>query len=489
MNNIRITVSDVIKDTDIAAWTPQEIIIISAGTGAGKSYFVKNKLYEFAKSENKKILFFIHRSNCTDQFVDEIKKDNKNDIINILTYQKIENDILTYQKHIDFSEYGYIVCDEFHYFISDAQFNATTDVSLEEIMQQENCIRIFMSATGEDIKRYIESTTKLEIHHYSVPHSYKYIQDLTFFSSNQDIESLCKQIINKNEKGIIFLQSAQSAYELYLKLKDNAIFNCSKSNSLYKHVNKDTIASMLSNECFIANLLITTSCMDAGVNIRDRQLKTIIADIRDIGSLIQCVGRKRIIDDTDTLDNLYIKNIGNQQLAGMIRRYTAELEKADYLLSHTTKEYLQKYPRQNDELVYFTTNGNKAVAQVNEMRYTKKINDIALFNNILSKPHGYCTYIANLFEFTNFGYYYSDNKLKDFLESIVDAPMLTPKDREPLIQKMNIKRNGRTIKGYRTLQGALEDARLPYFISQYSQYVTINGKRKRYKNIWEVKRK
>lgn len=149
------TVSDIISVSDLESWTPKNIIIISAGTGRGKSYFVKNHLYQYAKSAGKKILFLIHRTNCVTQFRQEIERDGKSDTIDIMTYQKIESDILHFNAHMNFNQYSYIVCDEFHYFISDANFNNTTDISFDEILNANQCIRIFMSATSADMEQYL----------------------------------------------------------------------------------------------------------------------------------------------------------------------------------------------------------------------------------------------------------------------------------------------------------------------------------------------
>ena len=92
--NQRKRVSDIISVSDLESWTTDNIIIIKAGTGAGKSYFIKNILYAYARSQEKKILLLTHRSNCTDQFRMEIEAAKKSDVIEIMTYQKIEHDAL-----------------------------------------------------------------------------------------------------------------------------------------------------------------------------------------------------------------------------------------------------------------------------------------------------------------------------------------------------------------------------------------------------------
>ena len=56
-------VSELITMDVIRIWSPGDVITIKAGTGAGKSYFIKNILYAFAKKNHKKILMLIHRTN------------------------------------------------------------------------------------------------------------------------------------------------------------------------------------------------------------------------------------------------------------------------------------------------------------------------------------------------------------------------------------------------------------------------------------------
>ena len=107
------TLSDIISKEEIIKWQPGDTVLISAGTGTGKSYFIKNSLYETAKAAGDKILMLIHRINCVNQFKEEIQTDDKSDVITIDTYQKIESDTRR-GKVYDLSEYKYIVSDIFH---------------------------------------------------------------------------------------------------------------------------------------------------------------------------------------------------------------------------------------------------------------------------------------------------------------------------------------------------------------------------------------
>lgn len=78
-----IRVSDLITEEEINNLNKGDTITVTAGTGAGKIYFVKNGLYDEAKGEGKKILMLVHRLNCKNQFSYEIMRDNKANVIDI----------------------------------------------------------------------------------------------------------------------------------------------------------------------------------------------------------------------------------------------------------------------------------------------------------------------------------------------------------------------------------------------------------------------
>src|SRR5699024_12225692 len=115
-------VSEEVTINEINQWNNGDVITITAGTGMGKSYFIKNNLYAIAKRDNKKILMLVHRLNCLDQFQYEINRDGKTDVITLGTYQSLEYHSLQGIKsnEIHPSDFDYVICDEFHYFMSDA---------------------------------------------------------------------------------------------------------------------------------------------------------------------------------------------------------------------------------------------------------------------------------------------------------------------------------------------------------------------------------
>ena len=498
---MKTTISDRIKVKDIKEWG-NDIITISAHTGSGKSYFVKNALYDFAKANNKKILFLIHRTNCIDQFQMEINKDMKTDTIDIKSYQSLEAQKYKKKLSFDFSPYQYIVCDEFHYFMADASFNKLTDISLDLILAQTNKTIILMSATGDDMKRYINNITKRKTIDYELPITFEFIEKLRFFNKDETMETYIEDAIRTNQKCIFFIQSASKAYELYEKHKKHCLFNCGKSDKHYTHVKEAKIQAMLKNEKFEELILITTTCLDAGVNIIDADLKNIVIDVQDIGVLRQCIGRKRIHSDFDKI-HLYIKNISNKKLGGKITQLHKRIAMAEYLEKTDTQQYIEKYGREIDK-AYITYD---AVEPDEACQYIKKVNKPMLYKTKFDlfnisimlkkyKTYGYCKFLTELFGFydeSNNTFHfeieeekYKQDDLNNYLNSLVGVEMLQVIDRKEIIEKINVKSNGRLLKKLDNLNGALEEQNIPYRIVEFSTSRMIDGKQKRYPNAWKV---
>lgn len=494
-----LTVSDMITADDIKSWTPDVPVIILSGTGTGKSHFVKNTMYDVAKEENAQILMLIHRINCVKQFRMEIKKDNKQETITVDTYQKLQNDEL-HNKEYKLGIFKYVVSDEFHYFLGDADYNKATDVSFEKIMSMTDTIKIFMSATGEDVAAYIRNYIDVEPLVYKLSLEKPPIGNLSFFMSDSTIKTLAGGIIESGFKGVIFINSAKKAYRLYEEFKDDAIFNCSKQNPYHTKVDDAEIEKILANEKFDKPLLITTACMDSGLNLIDPALKYIIVDIPDVWSLVQCIGRKRSQSDDDRVD-VFIKTEDNRMLGRRKGRIVHSLRMAEFLRTHSTKEYLNEFPRLPDYtgIVYDEgVPGNKdySTKRINELMYQKRTNDIDVIDEMISYgEYGYCKYIARLLgkynparEWYDYTVIKGDGTLADYLDAHVNEVMLQCKDRNKLIKAMDVKRQGKLKKSRETLNAILEEDGLPYRIEEFATSRMVNGKKKNYKAAWRIVR-
>lgn len=462
-------VSEVIKPEDVRQWKENDVITIKAGTGMGKSYFIKNRLYAHAIQEGKKILMLIHRSESVKQFKEELEQDGKSNHIDVMTYQKIDN-IYQYKGTFDFSQYKYIVCDESQYFIEDASFNKTTDLSLNAILNNKETIKIFMSATGEYIERYIKNYRKIKTIDYKLDINYDFINNLYFFNKDKTMEEMAQRLINENKKAIIFIQSAEKAYKLHEKLKENTIFNCSKSNRDYaKYVDRSTIDEILKNERFEKNILITTTVMDSGINIIDNEIKNVIIDVEDINTLIQCMGRRRIDWNLENDGiNVFVKNINNNKLGGKITQLYKKIEKAKYFKEHGATKYVDLYDRDPDRhgIVYdhmIKDGVHRLTKKLNELMYFKTLLDIVNTQDMIEC--GYMTYLSNLLEKEYVILEEVNDKinLEEYLDSVI-GKKLYKKEQQELIEVF--KNNGLKARttGINTLNGNLKDREMPYTI-------------------------
>ncbi|WP_312354672.1 DEAD/DEAH box helicase [Aminipila sp.] len=472
MNNNKI--SQKITTEEIATWK-NKVVTITAPTGAGKSHFIKNNLYDYAKEKGERILMLIHRLNCIEQFQMELEKENKLDIIDIKTYQS--NEYYRLPKDFDFNQYQYIVCDEFHYFLSDSNFNSKTEVSLKRILGAENATKIFLSATSKNMKNYITDILKVETVDYNFPYDYSFINKLTFYYSTDYIEKYIEKIIESGDKAIFFIQSATKGYELYKKYDKHTIYNCGKSDKHYKYVEKEKITNMLRNERFDEQILITTTCLEAGVNIKDTQLKHIVLDVEDIDVMLQCIGRKRIQGELDKV-NLYIHTLNNQQLGGKITRLKNMLIPAQYLLHNGQNEYTNKYGREKrPNLTYSEVQDDRPIFKVNMVMLYKTMCDIGLYQKMIEKK--YCKYISELFGNKKYSVeekLVSYRELKLILEEFKNKKLFKA-EKKLLINNINVRVSGRQQRSYRSLNQGLEWLGLPYIIIP---------KRTRHERFWII---
>lgn len=461
-------VSDLIKLEDIKQWNLKDVITITAGTGVGKSYFVKNVLYNYAKESGQKILFLVHRSNCKNQFEEEIINDNKTDIIDITTYQSIESNVLS-KKEIDLDKYTYIIADEYQYFCDDATFNKYSDVSLNEVLNS-NTIKIFMSATDGLIKNYLKMKKKIKVTEYEIPSTFDFIRSLSFFNKQETMFELVQECLENNDKCIFFIQSAKLAYELYSEFKDSAIFNCSKSNKeYYKYVDEQAIIDILTSQKFEKNILITTCAMDAGVNILDLELNHIVCDVFDVNTLLQCIGRKRIVREGDGF-HLYIKSVSNKQLGGIKTSTEKRLKKAEFLLDFGTEAYIGSYYKNTNDysnIIYDDIVDGQCVKKVNELIYYKYKYTMATIDSMITKgDYGYNKYFADLFGIERYRVLEEEKKSDDlcsYLDRIVGKKLFKEEQKE-LIEKINLRVDGRQQKSYSKLNDGLKMIKLGFII-------------------------
>lgn len=175
---------------EIDKWKSEIPVIVSAQTGAGKNHFIQRtllpKLIEENPTEDNLVLILSNRIALNRQnklklaeLLIEYKHDAKYrmeierfytpegvdhiyinfDVVTVCSYHQLYKRCIrptrsmndpNFVPSIDISKFKYIICDECHFFTSDASFNRETDKILKEIISQgQNAVRIYMSATPE----------------------------------------------------------------------------------------------------------------------------------------------------------------------------------------------------------------------------------------------------------------------------------------------------------------------------------------------------
>lgn len=335
-----LKVSDVIKGKEIEKWQQGYRILISAGTGTGKTYFVKRVLTEHANTFGNKILLLVNRTPLQEQIQNNLQEIDGHDVIDVRTYQSLENEILKGTHNFD--DYKFVVCDEAHYFFSDALFNNKTNLILNLIKDElQDKVVILMSATANLLKSYLKIDDSLI---YIVKNSYHGLDGIYTYKNQETIEQLLKSL-PPNEKAIYFTQSVEKAYEMSLTLSD-AGFICSQGNKKSCHMNKEELQNIQQNERFECQVLCCTTALDNGINIIDGQVKHIIIDVFDLDTVIQCIGRKRIVDIGEKF-KLYLKEVDARYANTIYNSVSKDLEQASYLLHYREKAFRKKYQKQD----------------------------------------------------------------------------------------------------------------------------------------------
>lgn len=357
-------VSDFCKSS-YDSFIPGFTYLIQCGTGMGKSFMVTREIIPKAYFSNKKVLLLVNRSKLSDQYKLDIMRavyNNKTDFspctntitcepdncLTIMSYQQIEAMVSSYNNQTlqYFDRFDIVIADEVHYFLSDSTFNTNTSLSAEIVlMYLAKKTRYFLSATMENIRdviinphshifscftpesRYFRSDYFNEYTNYNSAFTVKeYIMSQDFshlnvhYYKNNDviIDYILKS--SDSEKWIFFVSNKKQGEfitakinELYAKENPNlnskvvAKFISSDYREENNELMQETMSVITKYEDTNAKVIVTTSVLDNGINIKSFDLKHVIIETDNRVSFIQMLGRRRLMSKHETF-NLYISN-------------------------------------------------------------------------------------------------------------------------------------------------------------------------------------
>lgn len=341
-------VSDNIKEEDIAQWTHKQPVFISAQTGRGKNFFLKDILVRMIHDDNirngveRKILILSNRIALTRQSkkdwnlsLMDITGDNNEEKFELYTDKGIDKflsdlgtvTVCSYQQLLGRASYlkkqhfAYVIADECHFFTSDAIFNPFTHQILELLVNNfKKSVRVYMSATLEEsfvpiiTAEYPDSYFKNKCLYYYFERNFNYIKKICAYDKLEQLVEKIKS--NHKERWLVFVSSKSDGrkfYELCSKEGINKVFLTRESKDSANNSQEHKIyRQIVEEEKFSVQVLISTSVLDNGVNLKDSFIKHVVIDMLDQTEFIQMLGRVRMLGD-DKL-NLYIRQYTDEDI-------------------------------------------------------------------------------------------------------------------------------------------------------------------------------
>ena len=139
-----------------------------------------------------------------------------------------------------------------------------------------------------------------------------------YFSDYTEIK---KRITESEDKWLIFVNKKSDGQilckelnQLFVGTRKRAVFISSQSRQSTGEDNRE-FKNIIEDEKFSCNILISTSVLDNGVNIKDKQLKNIVISAYDKTEFVQMLGRRRV-EENDRV-TLYIRYFSINTFSGL----------------------------------------------------------------------------------------------------------------------------------------------------------------------------
>ena len=334
-------VTDVIGET-YKHWQTG-VVLINAGTGTGKTTFVVKQLNEWAEITSTKILYLCNRRALKSQVIEQAEREQKaktlaedtmedetgDEHLDIWTYQALEKMKLCNPEKLDrfLRQYRYIVADEAHYFMFDAQFNHDTVVSYDALKALwDQKIVIYMSATADYMFRQLKNINAVKAEQrYNVDKDTSYVDRLQLYWNDHQLECWLNSIPD-GEKALVFMETTDAVKKWRNKYGDAAVGYCSVHNKNVKKADAlSNLKACLNNGVLQKKYTFTTKVLDNGIDIKDAALKHIFVETWEIDEAMQMFGRKRPLAGDDTC-TFYIKGISVDRAGQLYKQVIADLE-------------------------------------------------------------------------------------------------------------------------------------------------------------------
>lgn len=429
-------------------------VILDGGTGTGKSSWVIDVL---SKHSNR-ILYLVPRQKLKEDITQDISMKRISNI-SVITYQSIEYYIQKkFYSDYDMAEdaiigkwlcvYDAVVFDEIHCIITDSSYNQYTEYIYKlmfRLLQTEIAV-IMMSATGDAVFNNIKDIYVNPDHVYSIISDYSYLYCTPVKSSSTGINNTIKELINTStpeEKIIYFCSNKSRGIDYYYEFQQicDTIFACSKFDETERATKINKINSI--TDTFPGKLLISTTALDVGINLKDTNIRYIVTDMYDVDSIIQCLGRRRVKPKSERNGEgdpvyFYFRNWNKNDIQFIKRNIDKELHQIDLFKNDIDKfnSTFFKKDTEKSKFIYYDKNRWKLndVGEIKLMSDSHKVHEIATYTlkNILgSRLIG-----AKIYEVED--YEEKHETIRSFVLSKLNVP-LDAAERESLIDVIDLR--------------------------------------------------
>lgn len=467
------------EKTEVEKWSPEEVVLVVAGTGRGKSSAVEDiaKMYDGSKILVLSPRVFL-KSQQENGFVNC-------DNVDCMTYQMVQS-MKTEDVRKFNDEYDFLVLDEIHALIGDSNFNRTTTSFITRILREYKGVIVGMTATDCGLEELIWKVAKKKCRTYRYEKDFDFITGpIQLFPDNATIAQVIRDTVARGEKVLVFGDRIQTLESLRkdLMFDVNVLTVVSENSPKYTRLckkNADKIEEMKLKEKFSEDVLLTTTVLEMGVNLKDPLITTVVCFSANLCSIEQMIGRKR--RNAGEGVRVYVKSYSSDELKkmreveqGALKMYKKFTNDREQFNKDYAYDFVDPYG-----VIRTRTCGDNAELYVDECRVSRA--------KFLLKT----TCKGNTYDFERelqawFGketFRLPRVKLMDALEAFDDR-ILKNKEEKSLF--VNLLELGRTAKG---LNALFEAENIPYRIIELKCVTDVDehGNKKQYRHAWKIVR-
>lgn len=474
------------EKTEVDTWCPEEVVLIVAGTGRGKSSAVEKLAQMYAGS---KILELYPREFLKSQQENNLQESEVKEAENIdcLTYQRVQSMKSEEIKALN-DIYDFLVLDEIHALITDSHFNRTTTSLLTRILREFKGIIVGMTATDCGIQDLIWRIAKKRCRTYRYEKDFDFISGpIQLFPDIATIAQVIRETVARDEKVLVFGENIQTLESLQkeLVLDANVLTVVSEHSPKYKKLcekNADKIEEMKVTEKIPeeVNVVLSSTVLEMGVNLKDPTLTTVVCFSANLCSIEQMIGRKR--RKTGEGVRVYVKSYSTDELK-KIREEEQKALKVYKQYTHHREQFNEEHKYDLNDVygvIRTRTCGNNAELYVDECRVLRA--EFLLKTTCRGNTYDFERELQAWFGKETFRL--PKAKVVDTLEQFEEKILKNKEEKAVFVDLLEL---GRTAKG---LNALFEAENIPYRIEELKCVTDVDehGNKKQYRHAWKIVR-